>query len=78
MSRTYNVPSAKVDRTFGQELPGIRPTQMIATGVKKRIIFMNENDDVRSNVAARTQAQPVTSRSSSTTRRRAARTRTMT
>jgi hypothetical protein len=50
MSRTYNVPSAKIAGSFGQELPGIPDNQMIPTGVKKRIIFMNENDDVRSNV----------------------------
>jgi hypothetical protein len=50
MSRTYNMPSVKVAGTFGQELPGITPGKMIPTGVKKRIIFMNENDDVRSNV----------------------------
>jgi len=50
MSRTYNLPSAKVAGTFGQELPGIAQDRMIPAGVKKRIIFMNENDDVRSNV----------------------------
>ena len=50
MSRTYNLPSAKVAGTFGQELPGIPVDRMIPTGVKKRIIFMSENDDVRSNV----------------------------
>ncbi|HOC41751.1 MAG TPA: hypothetical protein PKJ99_01935 [Thermoanaerobaculales bacterium] len=50
MSRTYNLPWAKVAGTFGQELPGIPEDRMIASGVKKRIIFMNENDDVRSNV----------------------------
>jgi hypothetical protein len=50
MSRTYNLPSAKVAGTFGQELPGIPADQMIPTGVKKRIIFMSENDDVRANV----------------------------
>ncbi len=50
MSRTYNLPSAKVAGTFGQELPGIPADRMIASGVKKRIIFMNENDDVRANV----------------------------
>jgi hypothetical protein len=36
--------------TFGQELPGIPADRMIASGVRKRIIFMNENDDVRANV----------------------------
>ena len=50
MSRTYNLPSAKVAGTFGQELPGIPADKMIVSGVKKRIIFMNENDDVRANV----------------------------
>ncbi len=50
MSRTYNLPSAKVAGTFGQELPGIPADRMIPTGVKKRIIFLSENDDVRANV----------------------------
>ncbi|HQN97480.1 MAG TPA: hypothetical protein PLM61_13970 [Thermoanaerobaculales bacterium] len=50
MSRTYNLPSAKVAGTFGQELPGIPADRMIRSGVTKRIIFMNENADVRSNV----------------------------
>jgi len=50
MSRTYNLPSAEVAGTFGQELPGIPADRMIRSGVKKRIIFMNENADVRSNV----------------------------
>jgi hypothetical protein len=50
MSRTYNLPSAEAAGTFGQELPGIPDDRMIRSGVKKRIIFMNENADVRSNV----------------------------
>jgi len=50
MSRTYNIPGAKIAGTFGQELPGIPADMMIASGEKKRIIFMNENDDVRANV----------------------------
>jgi hypothetical protein len=50
MSRTYNLPSAKVAGTFGQGLPGIPANQMIPTGVKKRILFLSDNDDVRSNV----------------------------
>ena len=32
MSRTYNLPSAKVAGTFGQELPGIPADRMIASG----------------------------------------------
>ncbi len=50
MSRTYNLPPAKVAGTFGQELPGIQADRMIPTGVKKRIIFMDENADVRANL----------------------------
>jgi hypothetical protein len=50
MSRTYNLPTGKVAGTFGQELPGIPAGSMIPAGEKRRIIFMNENDDVRSNV----------------------------
>jgi ethanolamine utilization microcompartment shell protein EutS len=49
MSRTYNVPAGEA-WTFGQGLPGIPANQMIPTGVTKRILFLCENDDVRSNV----------------------------
>jgi hypothetical protein len=50
MSRTYNVPGAKVTGTFGQGIPGIPADRMIQPGQRKRIIFMNENDELRSNV----------------------------
>jgi hypothetical protein len=50
MSRTYNLPSAKVAGTFGQELPGMPLEGLMATGERRRIIFMNETDDLRSNV----------------------------
>ncbi len=50
MSRTYNLPSAKVASTFGQGLPGIPADRMIPTGVKKRILFLSEDDDVRANL----------------------------
>jgi hypothetical protein len=50
MTRTYNIPGVKVAGTFGQALPGVPMNQMIQTGVTKRIIFMNENDDTRANV----------------------------
>ena len=56
MSRTYNLLGDgnplgfPAGATFGQELPGIPADMMIATGEKKRIIFMNENEDVRANV----------------------------
>jgi hypothetical protein len=61
MSRTYNLPSAKVAGTFGQELPGIPADRMVPSGVKRRIIFMNESADVRSNVGCQNGGdQPVT------------------
>lgn len=50
MSRTYNIPTAKVAGTFGQALPGIPMSQMITPGTTKRIIFLNHNDDFRANV----------------------------
>jgi hypothetical protein len=50
MSRTYNLPSAKVAGTFGQDLPGIPADRMIPTGVRKRILFMSEDDDFRANL----------------------------
>jgi hypothetical protein len=49
MSRTYNLPTAKVAGTFGQDIPGIPADQLIMQGETKRIIFMSENDDFRAN-----------------------------
>ncbi len=73
MSRTYNLPSAKVAGTFGQELPGIPADMLIASGVKKRIIFMNENDDIRSNVGCQNGGPRRCGSSSSSSTRRASR-----
>jgi PKD repeat protein len=50
MSRTYNLPSAKVAGTFGQALPGVYSGDLIMQGETKRIIFMSENDDLRANL----------------------------
>ena len=50
MSRTYNIPTAKVAGTFGQALPGVPMSHMIMPGTTKRIIFLNQNDDFRANV----------------------------
>jgi len=50
MSRTYNVPTAKVAGTFGQALPGVPNDQLIMQGETKRIIFMSETDDLRANL----------------------------
>jgi len=50
MSRTYNIPTAKVAGTFGQALPGVPMSNMITPGTTKRIIFLNHNDDFRANV----------------------------
>jgi hypothetical protein len=49
MSRTYNLPTAKVAGTFGQDIPGIPADQLIQQGETGRIIFMSENDDFRAN-----------------------------
>ncbi len=50
MSRTYNLPSGDAAGTFGQAIPGIPSDRMIRGGQRKRIIFMNENAELRSNV----------------------------
>ena len=50
MSRTYNVPTAKVAGTFGQAIPGIPESNLIVQNEVKRIIFMSENDDLRANL----------------------------
>ncbi len=50
MTRTYNIPAAEVAGTFGQAIPGVHMDKMIPTGEKKRIIFMNENDEFRANL----------------------------
>jgi hypothetical protein len=50
MSRTYNLPPGDAAGTFGQEMPGIPADRMIPDGVRKRIIFLAENADVRSNI----------------------------
>jgi hypothetical protein len=53
MSRTYNVPEGGDTGTFGQAIPGIPSDRMIRGGQRKRIIFMNENAQFRSNVGCR-------------------------
>ena len=50
MSRTYNLPVVKAAGTFGQALPGIQEGDMIAADDRRRIIFLSENSDFRSNV----------------------------
>jgi len=50
MSRTYNVPLVKAAGTFGQALPGIQEGDMIEADDRRRIIFLSENSDFRSNV----------------------------
>ena len=50
MSRTYNVPTAKISGTFGQALPGIYSANLIGQNDTRRIIFMSENDDLRANL----------------------------
>jgi hypothetical protein len=50
MSRTYNVPGAKVAGTFGQALPAIPTDELIGAGEVRRIIFMSEDPTTRSNI----------------------------
>ncbi|HPA80991.1 MAG TPA: hypothetical protein PLS95_09285 [Thermoanaerobaculales bacterium] len=50
MSRTYNTPGAGTSGTFGQGLPAVRATEMIAGAEPQRIIFLSENPDFRTNV----------------------------
>jgi hypothetical protein len=50
MTRTYNIPPEEVAGTFGQALPGVHMDKMIPAGEKKRIIFLNENEDFRANL----------------------------
>ena len=50
MSRTYNIPVAKVAGTFGQALPAVPYDELIMTGEIQRIIFMSEDIDFRANL----------------------------
>jgi hypothetical protein len=50
MSRTYNIPSVKIAGTFGQAVDGIPADRLLQTGDVGRIIFLSENDDMRSNI----------------------------
>ncbi|MGD8441183.1 MAG: hypothetical protein PVG53_11640 [Holophagae bacterium] len=50
MSRTYNIPSVKIAGTFGQALVGVPADRLLQTGEVGRIIFLTENDDIRSNL----------------------------
>jgi hypothetical protein len=47
MSRTFNSSS---DGTFGQAIVGIQESDLIPAGEKRRVLFMTENDDFRSNL----------------------------
>jgi len=47
-SRTYAITSA--GETFGQAIPGVYAGNLIMSGEKKRIVFMTQNDDFRSNL----------------------------
>jgi hypothetical protein len=57
MSRTYNLPPIITAGTFGQGLPAVMETVMIGSRERKRIIFMNENTDLRSNVGCQNGSQ---------------------
>jgi len=50
MSRTYNVSGSGGAGTFGQALSGVQEGDMIRAGERRRIIFLSENGEFRSNV----------------------------
>ena len=50
MSRTYNAPTAKVTGTYGQSIPGVGPADFIQHGEIRRILFVSENADLRTNI----------------------------
>jgi hypothetical protein len=47
MSRTFN---RGEDGTFGQSLPGVPGSRMVASGERVRVLFMAENEEFRSNL----------------------------
>jgi len=47
MSRTFNVTD---DGTFGQGIPGYPEADLVQAGDRARIVFLSENDEVRSNL----------------------------
>jgi hypothetical protein len=50
MSRTYNSPTGPSGGTYGQELPAVRATEMIAGASSRRIVFLTEDAEYRSNI----------------------------
>jgi hypothetical protein len=50
MSRTYNIPAVETAGTFGQAIEGVPADRFLVTGDTGRIIFLSEDDDIRSNV----------------------------
>ncbi len=50
MSRTYSLTTEPVTSTFGQGMPGVPVDDMIVTGERRRILFMTENHDYRTNL----------------------------
>ena len=50
MSRTYNLPDAKVTGTFGQAISGFPRSDLMGLGEVGRIVFISENHDFRTNL----------------------------
>lgn len=50
MARIFNQPEAGGDGTYGQAIPGVAAKQMIGVNEHRRILFLSEDDDFRSNV----------------------------
>jgi hypothetical protein len=50
MSRTYNVVGNGSQGSFGQAIPGVQEGDLIRPGERRRIIFLSQNGELRSNV----------------------------
>lgn len=50
MARIFNQPDAGGGGTFGQSIPLVSVKEMIVANERRRILFMSENDDFRSNL----------------------------
>jgi len=50
MARVFNRPQGGADGTFGQSIPGVPERAMIRQNQRLRILFMSEDNELRSNV----------------------------
>jgi len=50
MARIFNQPDAGGGGTYGQSIPGVSAKGMVFANERRRILFMSENDEFRSNL----------------------------